>query len=315
MNLDFLVVMSNLVSLFALIAVGYVSVKSRVLKPEASGIFSVFLLKVTLPCTIFISLAQKDYDPAFVHDSMILILAGLVAYIGMLYISRLISKPLGIPEGSRGIWSFTCAYNNCGFMGFPIAFALLGSEGLALSVMLNISFNTTAYSLGAMEIARDNPEHKAEGLNMKGIIFNGINAAIVLSLIFYFSGLKVPEQLASPINYLSNITTPLSMVIIGMALSRGQGLAMLTDKSAWLSALMRLVIYPVLICLIVGVIPFGSSGIVRAVFVLIMSMPAASITVALCEIYHGNIELAGKVMFIQNTLCIITIPCICMLLG
>ena len=315
MNLDFFVVMSNLVSLFALIAVGYFCVKFGVLKPEASGYFSVFLLKVTLPCTIFISLAQKDYDPTFVHDSMILIVAGLIAYIGMLYISRLLAKPLGVPEGCRGVWAFTCAYNNCGFMGFPIAFALLGAEGLALSVMLNISFNVTAYSLGAIEIATDTPTHKAEGLNIKSIIFNGINTAIVLSLIFYFGGQKVPEMLASPINYLSGITTPLSMVIIGMALAHGNGLEMLTDRFAWLSSLMRLIVYPVIICLIVKVLPFGSGPIVGAVFVLIMSMPAASVTAALCEIYHGNIEFAAKVMFIQNVLCIVTIPVVCMMLG
>ena len=315
MNLDFFVVMSNLVSLFALIAVGYLAVKSGVLKPEASAHFSVFLLKVTLPCTIFISLAQKEYDPAFVQDSMILIAAGLIAYTGMQYISRLMAKPLGVPEGCRGVWAFTCAYNNCGFMGFPITLALLGAEGLALSVMLVIAFNITVYSIGAIAIAGDRPDHKAEGLSMKGIIFSAVNIATVLSLIFYFGGLKVPELIASPINYLSGITTPLSMVIIGMALAHGHGLEMLTDRSAWLSSLMRLVVYPVVICLILKVIPFGSGPIVGAVFVLIMAMPAASVTAALCELYHGNIEFAAKVMFIQNVLCIVTIPAVCMLLG
>ena len=315
MNLDFFVVISNLVSLFALIAVGYLAVKSGVLKPEASAHFSVFLLKVTLPCTIFISLAQKEYDPAFVQDSMILIAAGLIAYTGMQYISRLMAKPLGVPEGCRGVWAFTCAYNNCGFMGFPITLALLGAEGLALSVMLVIAFNITVYSIGAIAIAGDRPDHKAEGLSMKGIIFSAVNIATVLSLIFYFGGLKVPELIASPINYLSGITTPLSMVIIGMALAHGHGLEMLTDRSAWLSSLMRLVVYPVVICLILKVIPFGSGPIVGAVFVLIMAMPAASVTAALCELYHGNIEFAAKVMFIQNVLCIVTIPAVCMLLG
>lgn len=315
MNLDFFVVMSNLVSLFALIAVGYLAVKLGILKPEISAQFSLFIIKVTLPCTIFISVAQKDYDPAFVHDSVILIIAGLTAYTGMQYISRFLAKPLGVPEGCRGVWAFTCAYNNCGFMGFPITLALLGQEGLALSVMLTIAFNLTVYSIGAIEIARDRPDHKAEGLNMKGIIFSSLNIATVLSLIFYFGGLKIPEMIASPINHLSNITTPLSMVIIGMALARSSGTEILADRSAWLSALMRLVVYPVMICLILRVIPFGSKPIVGAVFVLIMAMPAASNTVMLCEIYHGNIGFAAKVMFIHNVLCIATIPAVCMLLG
>ena len=315
MNLDFLVVMSNLVSLFAIIAVGYLSVKSGVLKLEASAQFSAFLLKVTLPCTIFISLAQKEYDPAFVHDSMIIIAAGFIAYPGMLYASRFLAKPLGVPEGSRGVWAFTCAYNNCGFMGFPIALSLLGPEALALSVMLNITFNATAYSLGAIEIGRDNPSHKAEGLNVKSLIFNGINFALVLSWIFYFGRLGVPEIIATPITYLSNITTPLSMIIIGMALARSHGLEVLTDKYAWLSSLMRLIVFPVIICLILKVIPLGSNPMVNAVFILIMAMPAASVTTVLCEMYNGNMAFAAKVMFIHNVLCMVTLPAICMLIA
>ena len=315
MKLDFFVVMANLVSLFALIAVGYLAVRLKVIKPEASAHFSVFLLKITLPCTIFISLAQKEYDPSFVHDSIIIIIAGFIAYLGMLYIGRVLAKPFGVPEGCRGVWAFTCSYNNCGFMGFPIALALLGPEGLALAVMLNIPFNATAYSLGVMEIARDTPNHKAEGLDIKSIIFNGINASIVLSLIFYFGRLGVPEIIATPITYLSNITTPISMVLIGMALAHSHGLDVLTDKSAWLSSLMRLIVFPVMICLILRGFPLGSNPMVNAVFILIMAMPAASVTAVLCEVYHGNMEFAAKVMFIQNILCMVTIPVICMLIA
>ena len=315
MNLDFFVVLANLVSLFALIAVGYFAVKSGVLKPEASAIFSAFLLKITLPCTIFISLAQKDYDPAFVHDSILLIAASLIVYPGMQYLSRFLAKPLGVPEGTRGVWAFTCAYNNCGFMGFPISLALLGSEGLALAVMLNISFNLTVYTLGAIMIASDNTNHQAGKLDIKGIIFSGINIALVLSLIFYFGQIKINDIIAAPIIYLSDITTPLSMVIIGMALARSHAREVLTDKYAWLSSAMRLVIYPVIICLILRVFPLGSNPMVNAVFILIMAMPAASVTAVLCEMYGGNINFAAKVMFIQNVLCVVTIPLVCMLIG
>ena len=315
MNLDFFVVMSSLISLFVLIAVGYLAVRFKIIKPEASIHFASLLLKITLPCTIFISLAQKEYDPAFVHDSLIIIAAGFIAYPAMLYFARLIAKPLGIPEGTRGIWAFTCAYNNCGFMGFPVALALLGSEGLALAVMLNITFNATAYSLGAIEISRDNPNNQGGKMDVKSIIFSGINIALVLSLIFYFGKLGVPELIAAPINYLSAITTPLSMVIIGMALAHSHGLEIITDKFAWMSTAMRLLIYPAIILLILKFIPLGNNPMVGAVFVLIMAMPAASVTAVLCEMYNGNINFAAKVMFIQNLMCVVTIPLVCMFLG
>ena len=69
MNLDFFVVMSNLVSLFVLIAAGYAASRSGLVKHEAMTHFSALLMKITLPCTIFISLVQKEYDPAFINDN------------------------------------------------------------------------------------------------------------------------------------------------------------------------------------------------------------------------------------------------------
>ena len=315
MNLDFFVVLANLVSLFALIAVGYIAVKSGIIKQEYSAIFSTFLMKITLPCTIFISLAQKEYDPAFIHDSMIIIIAGLAAFTGMLYLSHYIAIFLGVPENCRGVWAFVTAFSNSGFMGFPIALALFGPEGLALSVMLNISFNITIYTLGAIEISRDNPNHNADKLNMKSIIFSGINIATVLSLIFYFGQIKIPAMIAAPIISLSNITTPLSMIIIGMALTHSHGLEVFTDKHAWTCTLFRLLIYPIALCLLLKVFPLGANPLVGAVLVLIIAMPGASVTAVLCEMYHGNIDFAAKVMFIQNILCMLTIPLVCMLLG
>lgn len=315
MNFDFFVVMSNLVSLFALIAVGYLFVKSGMLSPSASAPFSTLLMKITLPCTIFISLVQKDYDPAFIHDSIIIIMAGLMAFPAMMYISRYLAVLLGVPKDCRGIWAFACSFNNAGFMGFPIALAVFGSEGFALSVMLNMAFNMTMYTIGVIEISRDNPNHNADKLDIKGIIFSGINIALVLSMIFYFGRIHLPDILAAPINYLSNITTPLSMIIIGMALARSHGLEVFRDKYVWLCAMMRLIVYPVAFYLLVQVIPLGSNPLVNAVFVLIMSMPGASVTAVLCEMYHGNVDFAAKVMFLQNLLCIITIPLICMMIA
>ena len=99
MNLDFFAVASNLVSLFALIAVGYIVLKSGVLKAEASAHFSSLLLKVTLPCTIFVSLVSREYDPSFVRDGITIVIAGIIVFIVMLYSSKGLASVLGVPEG------------------------------------------------------------------------------------------------------------------------------------------------------------------------------------------------------------------------
>ena len=314
MNLDFFVIFSNLAGLFIIIATGYISVRSRIFKAENSGILSVLLVKFTLPCTIFVSLVTREYDPNFIHDGAILVLSGVIIFVFTLYFCKFISRFMRIPEGTRGVWSFACAFSNTGFMGFPVALALFGVEGLAMAVMFNISFNLTVYTLGAIEISRDNVKDPHVKLSMKAIIFSNINLATVLSLIFYFSQIKLPVIILTPLTHLSNITTPLSMFIIGMALAKSKARELLTDLSVWSSAIIRLLIIPVIVFALLEFIPLSANPLVRAIIILIIAMPAPSMITVLSEIYDGNTIFAAKVMFLHNLLCMFTIPVIAKLI-
>ena len=200
-------------------------------------------------------------------------------------------------------------------MGFPIALSLFGPEGLALSVMLNIGFNATVYTIGAIEISCDNPAHQGGSLDVKSIIFSNVNYSIILSLIFYFGRINLPEMIAAPVNFLSGITTPLSMMIIGIALSGSKGRELFTDKDAWTCSAFGLLIFPLALLLVLKFIPLSQNFLVRAVLVLVVAMPAPSVTAVLCGMYGGNMKLAAKIMFIQNLLCLVSIPLVLMMLS
>ena len=314
MNLDFFTVASNLVSLFALIAVGYFAIKLKLIEESYSAAFTALLMKVTLPCTIFVSLVQREYNPSFLKDGLIIIAAGIVVFAGLMYLSRYVAILLRVPKNCRGIWAFTASYTNSGFMGFPIALALFGGEGLALAVMLNIAFNLTIYTIGPLEIARDNPGREGEKFNIKSIIFSNINFATVLSLIFYFGKIQLPDFVINPLNYISGITTPLSMIMIGIALAHSKASELFTDIHAWTNTIFALLIYPAAITLFLKFFPISSNPLVGAVLVLVIAMPAASVTAVICKQYHGNMDFAAKVMFLQNLFSVITIPLICLML-
>ena len=70
----------------------------------------------------------------------------------------------------------------------------------------------------------------------------------------------------------------------------------------------------VVLCLLLKFIPLGGNPLIAAVLVIIIAMPGASVTAVLCQIYNGNIDFAAKTMFLQNLLCVLTIPLICMIL-
>lgn len=312
MQLDFIFVLSNLLSLFLLIACGFAAVRMQLIPREASPAFSSLLLKFALPCTIFVSLTSKEYNPAFLVDSIVILLLGLLLYFVFLFSFSKLAVLAGVRNSCRGIWTFGGTFANNGFMGFPIILALLGPEGLSLAVILNIAFNLSVYTIGAMAISRDSstPDRKIE---LKKVMLSPINAAIVLSLLFYFGRLPIPALINAPLVQLANITTPLSMFITGMALAQSRAGELLSDKDAYSCTFLRLIICPLLTLFILRLLPLPNP-LILPVVVLSYAMPTPSVMTVLTETYQGNTPFAAKIAFLTNIASLASIPLICMLL-
>ena len=318
MQLNFFDVLSNLLGLFALIAVGYAVTKGGLLPASVSGHFSKLLLKVTLPCTIFTSLL-REYDPSFFRDVVTIIAIGLVLFPLNAFISKFLCRLVRVPEGRRGVWAFCATFSNTGFMGFPIILALLGDEALALAAMLNFAFNLIVYTLGGAMVYGDRPavDGQKERLNLKSVLFTAINVSAVLGLIFYFAQLPVPDAVLKPMTHLGNMTTPLSMIVTGMNLTNRKLSQVFGDKDILTSTAARLIAIPLITFAILSavtlVIPFGNILLMPVAFI-IFSMPTAGVAPILAQTYGADQEFAAGIVFMTSLFCIITIPVMVMLL-
>lgn len=317
MHLDFWEVLSNLVGLFLLIAVGYGAVLLDIIPASSSAVLSKLLLKIALPCTVFTSLL-RPYDPAFLKDILIVIALGFALFPVNALLSKLLSRLCRVPEGRRGVWSFSATFCNNGFMGFPIALALFGEEGLALAAIFGLPFNLLVYSVGVRTICMDRPQQAGGGdIQWRSVLVTGINIAALLGLVFYFAQLSVPTAILTPITHLSNVTTPLSMFVTGMNLSGGKFSALFRDRDVISASAARLVVMPLVsFAILVGlnqVFPFGNPLILGVVFI-IMSMPAPAVGTILAENYGASREFAAEIVFLSSLFCIVTIPLMAMLL-
>ena len=312
MNLDFFFVFANLISLFLLIAAGYAAMRLHMIPDHASPVLSALLMRITLPATIFISLATKQYDPGFLSDSIAILLIGFPLYGGMLLLFYKIAEFIHVQENHRGLWAFGVAFSNNGFMGFPIILALLGSDGLALAVVYNIAFNLTLYTIGVVIISRDSTAEN-QGIDLKKTLLSEINLAVLLSLIFYLGRIPLLSFTGSALTQLSNITTPLSMFITGMALAGNSGRALLTDRDAYSCAISRLLLHPIATLLLLRLIP-ELNPLIFQVVILTAAMPTPGVMTVLAESYHSDLRFAAKASFVSNILSIATIPLICLLL-
>lgn len=318
MQLNFFDVLSNLLGLFLLIAVGYGVVKGGILPSSVSAHFSKLLLKVTLPCTIFTSLL-REYDPSFFKDVVTIIVIGLVLFPLNAFIAKALCRIARVPEGRRGVWAFCATFSNTGFMGFPIILALLGEEALALAATLNFSFNIVVYTLGGAMVYGDCPavDGKKEKLDLKSVLFTAINVSALLGLIFYFAQLPVPEALLKPATHLANMTTPLSMIVTGMNLSNRKLSQVFRDRDILTATTARLIAIPLITFAILTAVnlalPFGNPLILPVAFI-IFSMPTAGVAPMLAQTYGAEQEFAAGIVFMTSLFCIISIPVMVMLL-
>ena len=309
--LDIWDVFSNLFGLFLLIGVGYGAVRLRVLSASASKMLSSLLMNVTMPATIFTSLV-RPYDPAFLRTGGLEVVLGLALYILYGVISALLARSFRVTRERRGLWTFACAFNNHGFIGFPIALALFGEEGLALAVFLGIPFNLLAYTTGATLICMDrSASGDAPPVSWRSILLTVVNGATLLGLILYAAQIPIPEVIDTPLTYLADVTTPLSMLIIGMNL--GSVSALLRNRDVLSSAFLRLLFLPLLTWGILMLLPV-EDPLVIGVTLIIMAMPSPAVTSILAETYGGDTQFASEAVFLSSLLCLVTIPLISLLL-
>ena len=271
--MDLSVLFSNLVGLFLLIGVGFFAVRAGLLPAESSKPMSTLLMKVTVPATIIHSML-RPFDPGFLRLGVSIFLVGAVAFPLFGLLSMGLSRLLRVPQDRRGMWCCCATFCNNGFMGFPVALALFGEEGLTLTVILSIPFNLLMYSVGAKMVCMDLPrDGSARPISWSRAVFSVINLSMAVGLLLYFTQLPLPQAILGPLGYLSDATTPLSMIITGMNLSQGKAADILRDRDVFTASGTRLLLFPLAAWALIRLIP-GVDPLIAGAALINLAMPA-----------------------------------------
>lgn len=305
--------LSSLIGLFLLIGVGFFAVRAGIVPAGASQPMTALLMKITLPATIISSLL-RPLDTEFLKLGLSIFLVGMAMLPLFSVVSLGLSRLFRVPDGRRGMWCFCATFCNSGFMGFPVALALFGEEGLALTVILSIPFNLILYSVGAKMVCMDLPKDgSAQSISWGKVIFSLINLSLAVGLFFYFTQIQLPQAIRVPLDYLADITTPLSMIITGMNLSQGEAADIFRDRDVLTASAARLLILPVMAWALMRLTP-GLNELVLGAALINFSMPSPASAALLGEQYGGNTQIAVRTVFVSSLLCIATIPLISLLL-
>ena len=128
------IVISSVVILFVLIFLGFFIGKRGIIRKECAPDLSNFILKVTMPVTVFCSMAHQS-DLSLLGSIWQIMIMALIFHLASGVVGLILVRCMKIPPREQGIWIFNCMFSNNGFMGFPLGLAIWGNNGLFLMAM------------------------------------------------------------------------------------------------------------------------------------------------------------------------------------
>ena len=296
---NFLSVLEQVVILFVLIGLGLVLGKTKLLADAgAKGVANLVMYMVT-PCTIIMSF-QRKFDVQMLANLGIALLASFLSIVLLIVISHLLYARYG-DESKKRILRFATVFSNCGYMCLPLQGALLGDDGLFYGAAYVAMFNLLVWSYGLVSMSGDRKE-----ISGKKMLFNPGILGLVIGVALFLTSVKLPTVIATPVQHLANLNTPLPMILVGYYLSQDNLLDAIRNKSNYGAVLLRLIVYPVLA--IGGMYLCGLRGTMLVALAIASSAPVAAITTIFAAKYNGDVKASVQLVSLSTLLSSVTMP-------
>lgn len=301
------IIAGRVLILFVLIFIGFFAEKKKIIREESNLDFTNLVLKITLPVTVFCSMI-RPWNPQMLKGGIQIVAMIFLLHMVTLIIGVVLVRVLHIPLQEKSAWLFSIMFMNNGFMGFPLALALYGNDGLFLMAFANMTSNVLMFTIGIM-LMTWYQDRRSEN-RWREVLFNPVNVAVLFGLIFYFLQIPIPDIVMELLQYLSNITSGMSMLILGFSLSRMAVREFFTNPKMFLLALVRLLLIPMLTFLCIRPMKDLTGNLVANIMLLNAALPAASAQSMFCEQYGLVAAPSGQAVMISTILCLFSLPCI-----
>ena len=134
-----------------------------------------------------------------------------------------------------------------------------------------------------------------------------------MALVVALCRIRIPALVGECLNFVGDVTTPLSLLVVGSLLAELPFKRAFTSLRLWGLAVCRLLILPATLWLLLRWTGIGTP-LVSDIAVILMAMPAALNGSMLAMEYGGDTECMAQSIFLTTLMSIITIPVLSALL-
>ncbi|MFW5787262.1 MAG: AEC family transporter [Halanaerobiales bacterium] len=297
---------NSIFSILLMVSLGYLFTHWDWFEETTADLFSRILIYIAMPALMLYNLTTSfnREDLFYMWSSLIIPLLGiLLSYV----LGTAISEIINVKKGRKGAFRALFTFSNTIFMGLPVNIAVFGDKSVPIVTMYYLVHTTLLWTLGVYFIRRDQENEKKFYLveAVKRII-SPVLVAYLLANFFIFTGISLPEFVLESCKHLSNLTTPLSMLFLGITLYGTNMGEISINKEIIFILLGCFIITPVALYTVLYF--FSTSELMMKVFILEAAMPNAAVTPIIVGAYGGDRHYAAVVVTLTTILSVFVIP-------
>ena len=306
------VLIETILIFLALMLVGYLAARKGVLGEGFSRGASFLVMNFFIVAAILRSVTSESVTISGAelgHVMLILSLTALLIYLLAFAALKLFGERLGDPAMVEVLFNLP----NIMFVCLPILQEVYGPGAALYVALVGLPCNLLIYTYSVWRLNA----MRADGSRTGGLRLRDIFSPCLLSALLSFVVLMLKPPIPHLIRHFLDLTapasTPLSMLIIGVTLGTTELLSAFREKRAYLVALIRLVLAPLLVWLVIS--PLTGNDLLLKSCVVIAGAPCGILTTVLALQYGHDALLCSRCVVVTTLLSMITLPCILYLLG
>jgi len=294
--------------IFALILVGWLARKLKILGDNALSELNRFVVYLALPALLFDIIANAKWQdiaqPAFILTFTV----GMAAvFLLILFIQLRRTRHLA----DAALEGLNASYANTGFIGFPLALAFLGHDALAPTLIATIL--TVSVIFGAAIILIETglqgevKRHIIVGRVARSLIRNPLLVSPAVAIIFPLLNIQMPGSVNVFLKLLGGAASPCALIALGLFLA-GKTVKRTRNEGATVTLLVvfKLVLQPALTWLL-AVKVFALSALLTHTAVLMAALPTGTGPFMLAEFYQREASVTSKCILISTIISLFTI--------
>ena len=297
------VIFEQVIILFAFAAVGFALSKFGIVDANHTKIMSALLVYVFNPCNSFRTFSSK-FTVEYISEHYPMLLLGLAAMLilafGMHFLAKLFTKD----PYTRSVYEYSMVTPNFGYMGYALAESLMGLQGLMNVMMFGFPITCFTYTRGYCMLTKSKVTLRR--------LLNPIMVAIFLGIIFGISGITLPTVVTDMLSKSSACMAPVSMLLVGIAVSEFNFKSLFKDVGTYAVVIMRLFVIPIAVGGLISLIGYKHIAVVAA---LVLAMPCGLNTVVFPKLIGEDCRIGASLACISTLASCVSIPLVLTLFG